>query len=116
MFDIYSFKPQTFLCTSILIQRPLYLTKCVYSLILFLIAKGTELQIKSVAVTYYSQDIDFEQPDVVVLCHSKIVCAYRYIVFFVVFLNLPKFARFLQIEPMAICFDKKKLCQFRGQN
>ena len=45
----------------------------IFSLILFLIAVGTEISLKSVAVIYYSQDIDFEQPDVALLCLCKVV-------------------------------------------
>ena len=51
----------------------------VFSLILFLIVKGTEISLKSVAVTYYFQDIDFEKPYVAVLYLSKVVFDNRYI-------------------------------------
>ena len=38
------------------------------------------MSLKSVAVMYYSQDTDFEQPDVVVLCLRKDLCGDRYII------------------------------------
>ena len=58
----------------------LYLTQYLFSLILFLIVQGTEISLKSVAVAYFSQDVDFEQPDVALLCLlSKAVYGDRYI-------------------------------------
>ena len=60
--------------------RALYLTQSVKSLLSFLfLSRRTAKSPLLVAATYYLEYIDFEQPDVAILCLSKVVYVCRYV-------------------------------------